>query len=95
MKIKFSPQRANKHTVSSIDNTVFKYNEEVIDLSDIPNGATATDSENRFTIDKDINGNIEIYMLWQYTENTKENCFPKDLEIIDGEIYPTESTIWV
>lgn len=92
MKIKFSPQRAETQTTTSVKNNTFKYNEENINLSDIPNGATATDENNRFTIEKDINGNIEISMLWQYVENTKENSFPKDLEITEGEIYPKEST---
>lgn len=87
MKIKFSPQKAEMQTTASIENNTFKYNSESINLSDIPNGATATDENNRFTIEKDIDGNIEISLLWQYVENTKENCFPKDLEILEGEIY--------
>lgn len=90
MKIKFNPQRAERQTTASIYNNIFKYNNEEIDLSSIPNGATA--SNEYLTIDKDLEGNIEITMLWQYTENTKENSFPKDLEITEGEIYPKEST---
>ena len=92
MIIKFSPQKAEIKTKASVENNTFKYNDENVNLNDIPNGATATDSENRFTIEKDIDGNVEISMLWQYTESTPKNCFPKDLEIIEGEIYPKEST---
>lgn len=90
MIIKFSPQKAEIKTISSVKNNILKYNNEEINLNEIPNGATAT---NEFLIiDKDLEGNITISMLWQYTENTKKNCFPKDLEIFeDGEIYPKES----
>lgn len=90
MKIKFSPQRAEVQTTASVYNNILKYNEEEIDLKSIPNGATASDEY--LTIDKDLEGNIEITLLWQYTESTKENCFPKDLEITEGEIFPKEST---
>ena len=90
MKIKFNPQRAEVQTTASIYNNVLKYNENEIDLNSIPNGATA--SNEYLIIDKDLDGNIEISMLWQYIESTKENCFPKDLEITEGEIYPKEST---
>ena len=92
MIIKFNPQRAEVQTTASVYNNILKYNNDEIDLSSIPNGATATDEDNRFTIDKDLDGNIEITMLWQYVENTKENCFPKDLEIENGDIFPKEST---
>ena len=90
MKIKFSPQRAETQTTASVHSNILKYNNEEIDLNSIPNGATA--SSEYLTIDKDLDGSIEISMLWQYIESTKENCFPKDLEITDGEIYPKEST---
>ena len=90
MKIKFNPQRAEIQTTASIYNNILKYNNEEIDLNSIPDGATA--SNEYLTIDKDLDGNIEITMLWQYIENTKENSFPKDLETIEGEIYPKEST---
>lgn len=90
MIIKFSPQKAEVQTTASIYNNVLKYNNEEIDLSSIPNGATA--SNEYLTIDKDLDGNIEISILWQYVEITKENCFPKDLEMTEGEIYPMEST---
>lgn len=90
MLIKFSPQRAEIQTTASVYNNILKYNNEEIDLNSIPNGATANNEY--LIIDKDLEGNIEISMLWQYVENTKENCFPKDLEITDGEIYPKEST---
>ena len=91
MIIKFNPQKAEIQAIASIDKNVFKYNNENIKLNDIPNGATAT---NEFlTINKDLEGNVMISMLWQYIESTKANCFPKDLEITkDGEIYPKEST---
>lgn len=92
MKIKFNPQKAEVQTTASIYNNTLKYNNEEIDLTSIPNGATATDENNRFTIEKDIDGNVEIALLWQYIENTIENCFPKDLEIENGDIYPKEST---
>ena len=90
MIIKFNPQRAEIQTTASVKNSILKYNNEEIDLSSIPNGATA--SNEYLTIDKDLDGNIEITMLWQYVESTPQNCFPKDLEIIEGEIYPKEST---
>ena len=90
MKIKFNPQRAEIQTTASVYNNILKYNNEEIDLTSIPNGATATNEY--LTIDKDLDGNIEIVMLWQYLESTKANCFPKDLEIIEGEICPKEST---
>ena len=91
MKIKFNPQRAEIKTTASIyNNNILKYNQEEIDLNSIPDGATA--SSEYLTIDKDLDGNIEITMLWQYIDSTKANCFPKDLEIIEGEIYPKEST---
>ena len=90
MKIKFNPQRAEAQTSASVYNNILKYNKEEIDLTSIPKGATA--SNEYLTIDKDLDGNIEIVMLWQYVENTKENCFSKDLEITDGEICPKEST---
>lgn len=90
MIIKFSPQRAEVQTTASIYNSILKYNNEEIDLNSIPKCATA--SNEYLTIDKDLDGNIEITMLWQYVENTKENSFPKDLEITEGEIYPKEST---
>lgn len=90
MKVKFKPQRAEVQTTASIYSNILKYNQEVIDLNSIPNGATATSEY--LTIDKDLEGNIEISMLWQYIESTKENCFPKDLEIAEGEIWPKEST---
>lgn len=91
MKIKFNPQRAEIKTTASIYNNILKYNNEEIDLTSIPKGATA--SNEYLTIDKDLEGNIKISMLWQYKESTKENCFPKDLEITkNGEIYPKEST---
>ena len=90
MIIKFNPQRAEIQTTASIYNNILKYNNEEIDLNSIPNGATA--SNEYLTIDKNLEGNIEITMLWQYVENTKENSFPKYLEIIEGEIYPKEST---
>ena len=89
MKIKFNPQRAEVKTTASVYNNILKYNQEEIDLTSIPDGATANNEY--LTIDKDLDGNIEIIMLWQYTESTKENCFPKDLEITEGEIYPKES----
>ena len=91
MIIKFSPQKAEFQTTTSVKNSTFKYNNVEVDLTSIPNGATATDEDNRFTIDKDVNGNIEISLLWQYIENTIENCFPKDLEIENGDIYPKEN----
>ena len=90
MIIKFSPQKSEIQTTASVYNNILNYNNEEIDLSSIPLGATA--SNEYLTIDKDLVGNIEITMLWQYIENTKENCFPKDLEIIEGEICPKEST---
>lgn len=90
MIIKFSPQRAEIQTTTSIYNNILNYNNEEIDLSSIPLGATA--SNEYLTIDKDLVGNIEITMLWQYIDSTKANCFPKDLEITEGEIYPKEST---
>lgn len=90
MKIRFSPQKAEAQTTASIYNNILKYNNEEIDLTTIPKGATA--SNEYLTIDKDLEGSIEIKMLWQYTENTKENSFPKVLEITEGEIYPKEST---
>lgn len=90
MIIKFNPQRAEVQTTASMYNNILKYNNEEIDLISIPNGATA--SNEYITIDKDLDGNIEITMLWQYIENTKENSFPKDLKITEGEIYPKEST---
>lgn len=90
MKIKFNPQRAETQTTVSVYSNILKYNQEEIDLTSIPLGATASDEY--LTIDKDLEGSIEITMLWQYTENTKENSFPKDLEITEGEIYPKEST---
>ena len=90
MKIKFNPQRAEIQTTASIYNNILKHNNEEIDLNSIPNGATA--SNEYLTIDKDLDGSIEITILWQYVENTKENSFPKDLEILEGEIYPKEST---
>lgn len=90
MKIKFSPQRAETQTTASIENNVLTYNKNEIDLNYIPNGATA--SNEFLTINKDLEGNIEISMLWQYKESTKENCFPKDLETTEGKIYPKEST---
>ena len=89
MKIKFNPQRAEAQTTASVYNNILKYNREEIDLGTIPNGATA--SNEYLTIDKNLDGNISIVMLWQYVESTKENCFPKDLEITEGEIYPKES----
>ena len=90
MKIKFNPQRAEIQTTASIYNNILNDNNEEIDLNSIPNGATA--SNEYLTIDKDLDGSIEITILWQYVENTKENSFPKDLEILEGEIYPKEST---
>ena len=90
MIIKFSPQKAEVQTTASMYNNILKYNNEEIDLISIPNGATA--SNEYITIDKDLDGIIEITMLWQYTENTPENCFPKDLEIEEGIIEPKEST---
>ena len=90
MTIKFKPQKAEIQTTASLKNNDLKYNKENINLNDIPNGATATNEY--LIIDKDLDGNIEITMLWQYIENTKENSFPKDLETIEGEIYPKEST---
>ena len=89
MKIIFNPQRAEAQTTASVYNNILKYNNEEIDLNSIPNGATA--SNKYLTIDKDLEGNIEITMLWQYIESTKANCFPKDLEIVEGEICPKES----
>lgn len=89
MKIKFNPQRAEVQTTASIYNNILKYNKEEIDLNSIPNGATASNEYLR--IDKDLDGDIEIVVLWQYVKNTKENRFPKDLEITEGEIYPKES----
>lgn len=91
MIVKFNPQRAEAKTTASIENNVLIYNNDNINLNDIPNGATATNDS--LTIDKDLDGNITIKMLWQYIENTKENSFPRDLEIDEGEIYPKESTI--
>ena len=90
MLIKFNQQKAEIQTTASVYSNILKYNQEEIDLNSIPNGATA--SSEYLTIDKDLEGNIEIVMLWQYVENTKENSFPKDLEITEGEIYPKEST---
>ena len=90
MIIKFSPQRALVQTTASIENNLLIYNDESIDLSTIPNGATATSEF--LTIDKDLQGNIVVKMLWQYIDSTIENCFPKDLEIVEGDIYPKEST---
>ena len=89
MIIKFNPQRAEIQTTASVYNNILKYNREEIDLNSIPKGATA--SNEYLTIDKDLVGNIEITMLWQYIESTKENCFPKYLEMLEGEIYPKES----
>ena len=90
MIVKFNPQRAEVKTAAIVYNNILKYNNEEIDLNSIPKGATA--SNEYLTIDKDLEGNIEVTMLWQYLENTKENSFPKDLEILEGEIYPKEST---
>lgn len=90
MKIKFNPQIAEVQTTASVYNNILKYSQEEIDLNSIPKGATANNEY--LTIDKDLDGNIEVVMLWQYVENTKENSFPKDLEITDGEICPKEST---
>lgn len=88
--IKFSTQKAEVQTTASIKNNVLKYNKDSVDLTTIPNGATA--KSEYVTIDKDVDGNITITMLWQYVESAKKNCFPKDLEIEEGEIYPMEST---
>ena len=90
MKIKFNPQRAEVKTTASVYNNILKYNQEEIDLASIPNGATANNGY--LTIDKDLDGNISIVLLWQYVESTKSNCFPKDLDVTEGEIYPKEST---
>lgn len=90
MIIKFIPQRAEIQTTAVIKNNVLTYNNESIDLSTTPNGATATSDS--LVIDKDLDGSITITMLWQYIESTNKNCFPKDLEISEGEIFPKEST---
>lgn len=90
MIIKFNPQRAEVQTTASIYNSILKYNNEEIDLNSIPDGATATNGY--ITIDKDLEGKVTVKMLWQYTESTNANCFPKDLEIEEGEIFPKEST---
>ena len=90
MIIKFNPQRAEIQTTASVENNVLIYNNDEINLSSIPNGATATNDS--LTIDKDLEGNIIVKLLWQYVESTNENCFPKDLEIEECEIYPKEST---
>ena len=42
MKIKFNPQKAETQTAASVKNNILKYNNESINLNDIPNGATAT-----------------------------------------------------
>jgi hypothetical protein len=90
MIIKFSPQKTEIKTISSVKNNILKYNSDEINLNEIPNGATAA---NEFlTIDKDLEGNVTISMLWHYIESTPQNCFPKDLEITNGEIYPKESS---
>lgn len=90
MIIKFNPQRAEIQTTASINDNIFKYNNENINLNNIPSGATATSEH--LTIDKDLDGKVIIEMLWQYIESTPQNCFPKDLEIEEGEIFPKEST---
>ena len=90
MIIKFNPQRAEIQTTANINDNILKYNNENINLNDIPNGATAISEH--LTIDKDLDGKVNIEMLWQYTDSTNVNCFPKDLEIVEGEIYPKEST---
>ena len=90
MKIKFNPQRAEVQTTTNIYSNILKYNNEEIDLNSIPDGATASDEY--LTINKDLDGSIETTMLWQYVEGTLENCFPKDLEIENGDIFPKEST---
>ena len=90
MIVKFNPQRAEIQTTASVENNVLTYNNENISLDDIPNGATATNGY--ITIDKDLDGEVTVKMLWQYTDSTNVNCFPKDLEIVEGEIFPKEST---
>ena len=90
IRIKFNPQNAEIQTTASIENNILTYNEHKIDLSSIPNGATAINEY--LTIDKDLDGNIQITILWQYIDSKIENCFPKDLEIEEGNIYPKEST---
>lgn len=90
MTIKFSPQKSAVQTTASINDNIFKYNNESINLNDIPNGATATNGY--ITIDKDLEGKVTVKILWQYMKSTNVNCFPKDLEIEEGEIFPKEST---
>lgn len=88
MFVKFRPQRSTFKTSASIDGNVLTYNGEDIDLSFLSNGDTAT---NEFlTIDKDADGNINISMLWNYEVETLIDAFPKDKDVTDGVIEPTE-----
>ena len=93
MIIKFNPQYTTTNSVIELVGGTLKYNEEEVVLADIPNGATA--SNEYITIDKDMDGNIELVVRWQYTEPTDLNGFPADIVVEDnysGVIAPIKST---
>ena len=93
MIIKFNPQYTTTNSVIELVEGTLKYNEEEVVLADIPNGATA--SNEYITIDKDMDGNIELVVRWQYTEPTNLNGFPADIVVDDnysGVIAPIKST---
>ena len=93
MIIKFNPQYTTTSSIIELVDGVLKYNEEEVVLADIPNSATA--SNEYITIDKYSDGNIELVVLWQYTEPTDLNGFPADIVVDDnysGVIAPIKST---
>lgn len=93
MKIVFNPQKSNKETEINIENNILTYNGNEINLDEILIGATV--GSDYIIIDKDLENNLEISLLWQYIDNNEINRFPKDLILEDnynGKIKPIEST---
>lgn len=88
MFVEFRPQKTNFKTTASISGSVLTYNGEDINLSFIENGDTATNKY--LTIDKDIDGNINVSMVWNYDTDTLIDAFPKSKYVADGVIEPTE-----
>ena len=99
MKIKFSPQRNDNVLKLEVNGDVVIINDEVFDLSVIPEGATLPSvaiSSEFFTGDiSRYNGVLELEILLPHVYNPPQAiAFPEPIEITSGVVIDTASGIY-
>ena len=94
MKIIILPQSNEKVPTFQVVGKILKIDDEILDFSTIPNGATVerdeTDNKYFQGAEIDIDGNITLKIIFPYNSKTfeKGKIFAESIEIIEGIVNP-------